>query len=111
MLNQLTAIKYQSWDSNERFRTTALRMWQQGGWRPFAKGISATVTRDAIFGGVYSTSKFVLNSAFDHLAADEKHNKWTSAAAGVVAASMVRSCISPLPLSLPHQTHPLIQRV
>ena len=57
VLNQLTAIKYASWDAEHGFLTTAQRMWQEGGIRPFMKGIVPTVLRDTIFGGVFALSK------------------------------------------------------
>ena len=57
VLNQLTAIKYASWDGEHGFLTTAQRMWQDGGVRPFMKGIVPTVVRDTIFGGVFALTK------------------------------------------------------
>ena len=57
VLNQLTAIKYASWDAEHGFLTTARRMWDEGGMRPFMKGIVPTVIRDTIFGGVFALTK------------------------------------------------------
>ena len=57
VLNQLTAIKYASWDAEHGFLTTAKRMWHEGGMRPFMKGIVPTVIRDTIFGGVFALTK------------------------------------------------------
>ena len=58
MLNQLTAIKYASWESERGgFFTTARQMWKEGGVQPFMKGIVPTVLRDTIFGGVFAISK------------------------------------------------------
>ena len=57
VLNQLTAIKYASWDAEHGFLTTARRMWAEGGMRPFMKGIVPTVIRDTIFGGVFALTK------------------------------------------------------
>ena len=57
VLNQLTAIKYASWDAEHGFLTTAQRMWHEGGMKPFMKGIVPTVIRDTIFGGVFALTK------------------------------------------------------
>ena len=58
VLNQLTAIKYASWESERGgFLSTARSMWRQGGAAPFMKGIVPTVLRDTIFGGVFALSK------------------------------------------------------
>ena len=57
VLNQLTAIKYASWDAEHGFLTTARRMWSEGGMRPFMKGIVPTVVRDTTFGGVFALTK------------------------------------------------------
>ena len=57
VLNQLTAIKYASWDAEHGFLATARRMWQEGGMRPFMKGIVPTVLRDTIFGGMFALTK------------------------------------------------------
>ena len=57
VLNQLTAIKYASWDAEHGFLATASRMWREGGMRPFMKGIVPTVVRDTIFGGVFALTK------------------------------------------------------
>ena len=57
VLNQLTAIKYASWDGNRGFLRTAAGMWAAGGLAPFFKGIAPTVLRDTIFGGVFAVTK------------------------------------------------------
>ena len=59
VLNQFTAIKYASWEAEQR-RLLQLRpaaMWREGGVQPFMKGIVPTVLRDTIFGGVFALSK------------------------------------------------------
>jgi hypothetical protein len=60
LLNGLTAIKYASWDARTGFFTTARNMYRAGGYRPFVKGINATVVRDTCFGGVFAVTKFQL---------------------------------------------------
>jgi hypothetical protein len=35
------------------FREAAMRMLRDGGLRPFFNGITPTVVRDSVFGGVY----------------------------------------------------------
>jgi hypothetical protein len=58
LLNALTAIKYASWDARTGFYTTARNMFEAGGLRPFGKGVTATVMRDTVFGGVFAVTKF-----------------------------------------------------
>lgn len=87
MLNPLTAIKFHAWcvslpelrpfgSVNVRarhgslcarcrshtlsFRGAMANMWREGGFRPFVNGISATICRDSVFGGMYA----LLNSVF-----------------------------------------------
>lgn len=54
LLSPLAAVKYQTW-GNERatFLQSAKHMYLQGGYKPFIKGMRATMTRDIIFGAVY----------------------------------------------------------
>lgn len=49
VLNHLTTVKYQSWKTGAGFVCSARSMFQQGGVRPFMKGIGATMTRDVGF--------------------------------------------------------------
>jgi hypothetical protein len=52
--NSLYAIRSQTWNTpNSTFFSSAWKMWSEGGVKPFMKGISATVTRDATFGIIY----------------------------------------------------------
>ena len=67
MLNGLTAIKYDSWNSHTPFFQTARRMYSAGGLKPFTKGIGATVVRDSIFGGVFALTKLQMARALQPL--------------------------------------------
>ena len=68
VLNQLTAIKYASWESDRGgFFVTARSMWREGGVQPFMKGIVPTVIRDTIFGGVFALSKEGCGRALNHI--------------------------------------------
>lgn len=61
--NPSTAIRYHSWghESDSFARNTKI-MWQEGQYRPFFKGIKATILRDGIYGCVYEiTRKTLLN--------------------------------------------------
>lgn len=53
VLNGLTAIKYQTWESGTSLLITARHMAKKGGVKPFLKGMNATVTRDTVFGGTF----------------------------------------------------------
>jgi len=64
LLNGLTAVKYDSWNTHKTFFATARSMWRAGGIHPFTKGIGATVTRDTCFGGVFALTKFQLSKWF-----------------------------------------------
>lgn len=59
ILNPIASIKYHYWGhtgtGKESFISTALRMYRKGGFSPFFAGTSATVLRDLVFGGVFST--------------------------------------------------------
>ena len=63
-LNGLTAVKYASWNARTGFFQTTRDMYAAGGYRPFVKGINATVVRDTIFGGVFAVVKFQLVKLF-----------------------------------------------
>jgi hypothetical protein len=56
LLSPFSAVKYACWGSETagRFFHTAARMFEKGGWRPFASGLGPTVGRDAVFGSVYT---------------------------------------------------------
>ena len=97
VLNQLTAIKYASWDAEHGFLSTAQRMWREGGIRPFMKGIVPTVLRDTIFGGVFALTKEgcargirSVQRRARRVSREEKEHSAASSSA-VTAASLVQS--------------------
>lgn len=63
MLNGLTAIKYQSWATNDSLVRAAGHMFREGGVSPFLKGINSTVTRDTVFGGCFGFLQHLLQSS------------------------------------------------
>ena len=57
-LNWIAATKYRMWGAPETpggnlFWSTIVRMWRNGGARPFCMGLGPTVARDSVFGGVF----------------------------------------------------------
>lgn len=56
-LNWISAAKYQMWTNEGNFWETVARMWRQGGVRPFVRGLTPTVGRDAVFGGVFMSCR------------------------------------------------------
>ena len=52
--NGLYAVRFQTWGNpGSSFASSAYKMWSHGGVKPFIKGITATVARDATFGVIY----------------------------------------------------------
>jgi hypothetical protein len=87
LLNGLTAVKYASWDSKNgtpSFFATARAMYAAGGLSPFTKGISATVVRDSVFGGMFALTKLYIARALQPYIAPVPHVH----AAGAVSSSM-----------------------
>lgn len=80
--NSLYAIRSQTWNNpGSTFSSSVCKMWSEGGIKPFMKGITATVSRDATFGMVYEVLR--------HWGTDEEKKKNASqfvhnaAAAGI----------------------------
>ena len=54
LTNSISAIKYHTWGQGKAsFRSSTREMWALGGFKPFLKGTTATVTRDMVFGSTY----------------------------------------------------------
>lgn len=94
VLNHLTTVKYQSWKTKERFLRTAKTMFQQGGCRPFMKGVGATMCRDLVFGGVYSWLKYVLLQSTPALSAHQDDAMGRASTQRRVTASQEFLCAS-----------------
>ena len=104
VLNQLTAIKYASWESDRGgFFVTARTMWREGGVQPFMKGIVPTVLRDTIFGGVFALSKEGCGRALNRIrqraqmSAERRKASTGSSSSGLTAPTS--SSAAPTPLS------------
>lgn len=63
LLNPLAAIKYHQWGmgAEHTFRQAVVHAWRLGGIAPFFKGMTATVTRDAVFGCGYEVGRQYFN--------------------------------------------------
>jgi hypothetical protein len=75
-MNPLTAIRYKTWgrETNRGIIKEARDMLIKSGYspRPFFNGLNATLWRDAVFGGCYTTIRLQLQWIFDL----EAHNQW-----------------------------------
>lgn len=56
ILNPISAVKYKTWgrEVNRGMWTEVCSMFRQGGVRPFLNGLTPTLLRDVLFGGVYT---------------------------------------------------------
>jgi len=74
ILNPLASIKYHNWGLGADFtwRGTIVHAWKLGGLSPFFKGISATVSRDAIFGTSYEVGRQYLFTLMPSLCTDQR---------------------------------------
>lgn len=58
LLNGLATVKFEMWGAERaRLLDTAKRMLRVGSFRPFLKGMGATVTRDMVFGMVFGATR------------------------------------------------------
>ncbi|VEB32654.1 hypothetical protein [Legionella cherrii] len=63
LTNSISAIKYHTWGKEDAsFRSSIQEMWAQGGYKPFIKGTTATVTRDMVFGSTYEMLRSLMKS-------------------------------------------------
>ncbi|CAM2975514.1 Mitochondrial carrier protein [Legionella steigerwaltii] len=61
--NSISAVKYHTWGKEDAsFRKSAQEMWAQGGFKPFIKGTTATVTRDMVFGSTYEMLRSLMRA-------------------------------------------------
>ncbi|WP_133128476.1 hypothetical protein [Legionella nagasakiensis] len=62
--NSISAIKYHTWgQENASFRSSIREMWTLGGFKPFLKGTTATMTRDMVFGSTYEMLRSFMNTS------------------------------------------------
>lgn len=87
LTNSISAIKYHTWGQDNRAFFSSIReMRSLGGYKPFIKGTSATIGRDAIFGSTYEVSRHLLRTKFPILNEDTKSHPdflYNSIAAGL----------------------------
>ena len=57
MLNPLSVIRFQCWLHHTTFSTEVSNLWKGRGFKNFSKGLVATLIRDIVFGGVYSSTR------------------------------------------------------
>eukprot|EP00038_Savillea_parva_P014343 m.10808 g.10808 ORF g.10808 m.10808 type:complete len:481 (-) comp2780_c0_seq1:144-1586(-) len=60
ILNPLQAVKYRTWFKNDPRAAwhEAARMWANGGWAPFMRGLWPRLMRDIVFGATYTSLRF-----------------------------------------------------
>jgi len=94
LLNGLTAIKYQSWASNESLVRTARHMARKGGVRPFLKGINSTVIRDTVFGGSFGFLQHLLQSSLARSFKPTKEFQQNNKESFTFLASMISGAVA-----------------
>lgn len=63
MTNSISAVKYHTWGKeNASFRSSVYDMWTHGGYKPFIKGTTATMTRDMVFGSTYEMLRHLMKN-------------------------------------------------
>ncbi|AHE66306.1 hypothetical protein [Legionella oakridgensis] len=63
LTNGISAVKYHTWgQENASFRSSIREMWALGGFKPFLKGTTATMTRDMVFGSTYEMLRSFMNT-------------------------------------------------
>jgi len=92
ILNPLASIKYHNWGLGSEFtwRGSIMHAWKLGGCAPFFKGISATISRDAIFGTSYEVGRRYLVALVPSLRNDQRWifaSNMTAAAIATIASS------------------------
>ncbi|MDX1901744.1 MAG: hypothetical protein SFW66_07050 [Gammaproteobacteria bacterium] len=86
LINWLYAIRFRTWKTHaDTFYSSARDMWKNGGFRPFMKGASATIGRDAVFGIVYEVTRH-----------NKDENPSTQFARNIVSGSLAAVASSPL---------------
>jgi Mitochondrial carrier protein len=104
VMNPATAVKYAMWDSNPKqsYSQSAVKMWRNGGARPFLKGITATLARDCTFGGVFASLRYKLAALYAaHRAGSaeqqqqHKEPKETAFVTDLIAAAVATTASSP----------------
>lgn len=61
MSNGLAAVKYQTWGKdNRKVLPSVMKMYNEGGLKPFFKGTTSTLARDISFGGTYEVLRHML---------------------------------------------------
>lgn len=105
LMNPISSIKYHFWAKTSvqkgNFISVATDMFQRGGFRPFLVGISATISRDVLFGGAFayfrhelpplyssavrSNSSSIGMNASDYI---EQKSFFTDLAAGLIATTI-----------------------
>jgi hypothetical protein len=100
IMNPVSAIKYHYWGvecGKENFYTTAINMFRKGGLNPFMVGVTATISRDLVFGGIFAFLRH------DLLASHKRNNgNVVSADNKKLQPSGTHSLTHPLTHSLTH---------
>lgn len=61
LTNSISAVKYHTWgQENRAFFSSVSEMWSMGGYKPFIKGTTATVSRDMVFGSTYEVLRHLM---------------------------------------------------
>jgi Mitochondrial carrier protein len=101
VMNPATAVKYAMWDSRNSYVQSAVRMWRDGGARPFLKGITATLARDCTFGGVFASLRYKLAALYAARRAgtaeqqQQQPSKETAFVTDLIAAAVATTASSP----------------
>jgi Mitochondrial carrier protein len=102
VMNPATAVKFAMWDSNPRqsYCQSAVKMWRDGGARPFLKGITATLARDCTFGGVFASLRYKLAALYtarrtSTAEQQQQQPKETAFVTDLIAAAVATTASSP----------------
>lgn len=91
LLNPIAAVKYHQWGSARTWRGSVAHAWRQGGVHPFFKGITATVSRDAVFGTAYEVGRHRLLHLMPAALHDDARAHFAANMLGAAVATMLSS--------------------
>ena len=109
VLNPISVIRMQCWSHHTTFNQEVRALWRGRGMANFSKGLTATVVRDLVFGGMYASSRH--NDLFGYLD-HSSHNYSQQFIWNGISALLATTVSSPfnyirnIQLSTPHEMKP-----
>ncbi|KAG5177864.1 hypothetical protein JKP88DRAFT_169648 [Tribonema minus] len=93
VMNPGQAAKYALWGSppGTRYRHVVAHMWREGGAAPFIRGVTATVTRDAVFGGTFALLRYGLPGVMGYRTEQQggpRNRFWSDLVAAAAATAL-----------------------